>query len=163
MDMSSLTMVMMIVKIVTMIVWWRWWLSFIHYGNGNDNDESNSTKDDDDNDVDYVQLCRIWMDISLPIITLSLSWPTSFVPDESPQFVSYKLPEKSCLFTATHRFHSRSFHHCGAALEYFRRFSTKLGEKPPRLAIINLCLAFSCLAWILHFEWKAYYLHFPQV
>ena len=39
-------------------------------------------------------MCMIWMDISLPIITHSRSWPTSFVPDESPQFVSYKLPEK---------------------------------------------------------------------
>ena len=65
----------------------------------------------------------IWMDISLPIITHSRSWPTSFVPDESPQFVSYKLPEKSCLFTATHRFHPRSFHHCGAAKEYFKNIS----------------------------------------
>ena len=104
MDMSSLTMVMMIVKIVTMIVWWRWWLSFIHYdnyGNGNDNDESNSNKDDDDNDDDYVQLCMIWMDISLPIIPHSRSWPTSFVPNESPQFVSYKLPEKK-LFIHSH-------------------------------------------------------------
>ena len=39
------------------------------------------------------------MDISLPIITHSRSWPTSFVPDESPQFVSYKLPEKKLVYS----------------------------------------------------------------